>query len=170
MNRSNLTEPSNFYLLFLAGFVLGIGQGGFFDGIIFHQLLQWHHMFSSLETDRTIVGMELNTLGDGLFHLFNWLLTLMGIGLLWRAGQKPRNAQSGRIFVGSLLTGAGSFNLAEGIIDHHILGIHRLKPGVHQGAWDLGFLASGILLIATGLPLILLTRTPLRYPASSAKP
>jgi uncharacterized membrane protein len=27
-----------------AGILLGLGLGGFFDGIILHQVLQWHHM------------------------------------------------------------------------------------------------------------------------------
>lgn len=142
--------PRNDRPLFLAGIVLGLGQGGFFDGIVFHQLLQWHHLFSSIETDRTIAGMELNTLGDGLFHLLDWLLTLLGIFLLWRAGRQETNAWSGRLLGGALLIGAGSFNLIEGLIDHHLLGIHHLKPGSHQLLWDLGFLASGVLLIGIG--------------------
>ena len=29
-----------------AGIVLGIGLGGFFDGIVLHQILQWHHMLT----------------------------------------------------------------------------------------------------------------------------
>ena len=140
--------------LILAGLVLGLGQGGFFDGIVFHQLLQWHHMFSSIETDMTIAGMELNAFGDGLFHLFDWLLTLVGIFLLWRAGQQAKDAWSGRVFMGALLLGAGLFNLVEGIIDHHLLGIHHLKPGVHEFLWDLGFLGSGILLVSIGVVLI----------------
>jgi uncharacterized membrane protein len=76
--------------LILAGLVLGLGQGGFFDGIVFHQLLQWHHMFSSIETDMTIAGMELNTFGDGLFHLFDWLLTLVGFFCFGVLGSKQR--------------------------------------------------------------------------------
>lgn len=144
----------NYRPLIVAGLVLGLGQGGFFDGIIFHQLLQWHHMFSSIETDRTIAGMEINTLGDGLFHLLDWLLTLTGIFLLWRAGHSARTAGSGRVLLGAVLMGAGLFNLVEGIVDHHILGIHHLKPGVHELLWDLGFLASGIGLLAIGQILI----------------
>lgn len=145
---------SNSRPLIVAGLVLGIGQGGFFDGIVFHQLLQWHHLFSSIETDRTIAGMELNTIGDGLFHLFDWILTLTGIFLLWQAGRQAEKFWSGRVFAGALLMGAGLFNLVEGIIDHHILGIHHLKPGAHEMLWDLGFLASGVLLLAIGLFLI----------------
>ena len=148
------TESSTIRPLVVAGVVLGLGQGGFFDGIIFHQLLQWHHMFSSVATENTVTGLELNTLGDGLFHLFDWVLTLTGIALLWRAGQQAQIVGTGRVFLGALLVGAGTFNLTEGIIDHHILGIHHLKPGSHQLLWDLGFLASGVLLIGVGLFLI----------------
>ena len=146
--------PLSYRPLILAGLVLGLGQGGFFDGIVFHQLLQWHHMFSSLKTDMTIAGMELNTFGDGLFHLFDWLLTLVGIFLLWRAGQQAKDAWSGRVFLGALLLGAGLFNLVEGILDHHLLGIHHLKPGAHEFLWDLGFLGSGVLLVSLGALLI----------------
>jgi uncharacterized membrane protein len=139
--------------LIIAGLVLGLGQGGFFDGIVFHQLLQWHHMFSSVRTDVTVAGLELNTVGDGLFHLFDWALTLLGLFLLWRAGQQA-TSWSGRVLVGAVLIGAGIFNLVEGILDHHLLGIHHLKPGPHQLLWDLGFLASGVVLVVMGLVLI----------------
>lgn len=104
----------NYRPLILAGFVLGLGQAGFFDGIIFHQLLQWHHMFSSVKTDMTVAGLELNTLGDGLFHLLDWILTLTGIFLLWRAGSRSDVLWSGQAFGGALLIGAGLFNLVEG--------------------------------------------------------
>jgi uncharacterized membrane protein len=29
------------------GVLFGLGLGGFFDGIVLHQVLQWHHMLSS---------------------------------------------------------------------------------------------------------------------------
>ena len=139
--------------LIIAGVVLGLGQGGFFDGIVFHQLLQWHHMFSSVETDMTVAGLELNTLGDGLFHLLDWLFTLAGIFLLWRAGTQSSN-WSGRTLLGSILAGAGLFNLIEGIIDHQWLGIHHLRSGEAQLLWDLGFLGAGLLLVLIGYQLI----------------
>jgi uncharacterized membrane protein len=93
-------------------------------------------------------------LGDGLFHLFVWILNVIGISLLWRAGRRANTVLSGQLFTGSLLLGAGLFNLVEGTINHQILGIHHLKPGIHQGLWDIGFLASGVLLIGVGLLLI----------------
>ena len=29
-----------------AGILFGLGLGGFFDGIVLHQMLQWHHMLT----------------------------------------------------------------------------------------------------------------------------
>ncbi|EDX83994.1 hypothetical protein S7335_1691 [Synechococcus sp. PCC 7335] len=120
--------------LIVAGIVLGLGQAGFFDGIVIHQLLQWHHMFTSVETDSTVSGLELNTLGDGLFHLLDWVLTLAGIALLWGVVQNPNAQKSTPVFIGALLTGAGLFNFIEGLIDHQILGIHHVKPGPNEFA------------------------------------
>jgi uncharacterized membrane protein len=40
----------------------------------------------------------------------------------------------------------------EGIINHHILQIHRVKPGDPNAlAYDLGFLAVGLLLLIIGI-------------------
>jgi hypothetical protein len=47
----------------LPGLFLGIGLGGFVDGIVLHQILQWHHMLTS-EGDypkTTVAGLETNT-------------------------------------------------------------------------------------------------------------
>lgn len=136
--------------LIVAGILLGLGTGGFFDGIVIHQLLQWHHMFSNVETSQTVRGLELNTVGDGLFHLVDWLFTLAGIGLLWRAGKREDVSWTGSLYFGSILMGAGLFNVVEGIIDHHILGIHHVKPGVHQLAWDIGFIVMGVAIAFIG--------------------
>src|SRR4051794_35429080 len=35
----------------LPGTILGVGLGGFVDGILLHQILQWHHMLTSTDTD-----------------------------------------------------------------------------------------------------------------------
>jgi len=135
--------------IFWAGLVLGIGQAGFFDGIVLHQLLQWHHMFSSIAADTTVSGLELNTLGDGLFHLADWLITLTGIFLLWRAGKQGATF-SMQSFIGAFVLGFGLFNLTEGLIDHQILGIHHVKSGVHELAWDIGFLVVNAGIVAIG--------------------
>lgn len=136
--------------LIIAGILLGLGQGGFFDGIVFHQLLQWHHMFSNIESTKTIAGLELNTIGDGLFHVFDWLMTLMGIIVLWLAVKRDNVVLSTSTFIGSFAIGAGLFNVVEGILSHHLLQIHHVKPGIHQQLWDLGFIGVGVLSIVIG--------------------
>lgn len=137
-----------------AGILLGIGLGGFIDGILLHQLLQWHNMLSSTVPPIDLVSMKYNMLWDGIFHAGTWLMTALGVALLWRAGGKPNVPWSTPAFVGSMALGWGAFNLVEGIIDHQILGLHHVHPGRDQLAWDLGFLAFGALLMVAGAALV----------------
>jgi uncharacterized membrane protein len=136
------------------GILLGIGLGGFVDGILLHQILQWHHMLTSEGSypKTTVAGLETNTLWDGLFHAATWLAVAIGISILWRRTTDWRWAISGRAFAGWLLVGWGLFNLVEGVVDHHILTIHHVREGagVNETAWDLAFLAFGALLAIGG--------------------
>lgn len=146
--------------LALPGTVLGVGLGGFADGIVLHQILQWHHLLTSTDTDNvgiptysagTVHGLEMNTLWDGLFHTFTWLAVLAGLALLYSRVTQSRGAVwTSRALWGWILVGWGAFNLVEGILDHHILGIHHVRSGEHQLWWDLGFLALGAVLVAAG--------------------
>jgi len=61
---------------------------------------------------------------------------------------------STQTFFGSILIGAGLFDFVEGIVDHQILGIHHVKPGINELAWDLGFLALGLILAFLGWMLV----------------
>lgn len=107
METENINQNITRRPLIVAGILLGLGQGGFFDGIFFHQLLQWHHMFSNIESTQTISGLELNTLGDGLFHVFDWLVTIAGIIALWLAVKQDKVVLSTSTLIGSLAIGAG---------------------------------------------------------------
>jgi uncharacterized membrane protein len=40
------------------GILLGSGLGGFIDGILLHQILQWHNMLSSVRPPIDLVGMK----------------------------------------------------------------------------------------------------------------
>ncbi len=138
-----------------AGILLGVGLGGFVDGIVLHQILQWHHMLTSTgdHPASTVAGLEANTLGDGLFHLATWIATVAGTVLLWRAargGQMP----SGRALAGLMLVGWGAFQLVEGLIDHQILGIHHVRGGDERWTYDVAYLAMGAALVAAGLLLL----------------
>ncbi|WP_373528233.1 DUF2243 domain-containing protein [Nostoc sp.] len=140
--------------LITAGIFLGLGLGGFIDGIVLHQLLQWHHMLSNIRPMTNVTNRDLNMVWDGLFHALDWVLTVVGVILLWRAGGRDDVPWSSQTFIGSILIGAGLFNLVEGLIDHQILGIHHVKPGPNQLAWDLGILVFGALLALIGWIMI----------------
>jgi uncharacterized membrane protein len=142
--------------LMTAGILLGIGLGGFVDGIVLHQILQWHHMLSSGPYPPTSVeNLQVNTLWDGLFHAATWVATAVGLALLWRSGRRADVPWSTGTFLGSLAMGWGAFNLVEGIVDHHILGIHHVREGVPNVLlWDLGFLAFGAILVVVGWAMV----------------
>jgi uncharacterized membrane protein len=149
--ESQLEPSKHSGLLIVAGILIGAGLlAGFVDGILFHEILQWHHMVTSVRPATNLSNLQANTLGDGLFHLGTWTLTVIGIVLLWRAGGRSDVPWSPKIFGGSLLRGAGLFDCIEGLIDHQILGIHHVKPGPNQLAWDLGFLTLGAILALVG--------------------
>ena len=134
-------------------FVLGLGLGGFVDGIVIHQLLQWHHMVSSTRNNpvTTLEGLRANTRADGLFHAATWVLVLGGTFLMLDAWRQGRLAPPLRAHLGLLLTGWGTFNLAEGVIDHQILGVHHVRDDLGGPlAWDFGFLVFGAALVAVG--------------------
>ena len=136
------------------GVLLGIGLGGFVDGIVLHQILQWHHMLTSAGyPDDSVRNLRLNTLFDGLFHATTWIAIAIGLVLLHRAIRRGF-AWSGYRLLGGMAIGWGAFNLVEGIVDHHILGIHHVKEAAANPLlWDLGFLAFGAALVIIGVSL-----------------
>ncbi len=138
-----------------SGILLGIGLGGFFDGIVLHQILQWHHMLTSHGDypATTVAGLEVNTLWDGLFHATTYVAVAVGLALLWRASRLPHPTWSTRLLPGFLLMGWETFNLVEGTVDHHILTIHHVNETVPRDQWkwwDLGFLLWGAAMLIGG--------------------
>jgi uncharacterized membrane protein len=134
--------------------LLGIGLGGFVDGIVLHQILQWHHLLTATDGNpmTTVAGLEANTLADGFFHVATWIAVVIGSTLMFKAWQRGEIAPPWRVHIGLLLAGWGAFNLVEGLVDHMILGIHHVRDDIGGPlGWDLGFLAFGALLVAGGL-------------------
>lgn len=139
-----------------AGVVLGLGLGGFFDGIVFHQVLQWHHMLSA-HPDPAVAGdLRLNVLWDGLFHVVTYSFTIAGVALVWRAWRRLGVPASGRVLLGGTIAGWGLFNLVEGTINHFLLEIHHVWPEGPGStlAWDLAFLAWGLVFLVVGYLLV----------------
>jgi uncharacterized membrane protein len=135
--------------------LLGIGLGGFVDGIVLHQILQWHHMLTSAGyPPDSVANLTFNTLFDGLFHAATWIATAAGLLLLHRALRRGAAAWSGHRLLGGMAIGWGAFNLVEGIVDHHVLGLHHVKESAANPLlWDLGFLAFGAVLVIAGVAL-----------------
>jgi uncharacterized membrane protein len=100
----------------------------------------------------TVAGLEANTLADGLFHAAAWLAVLAGLWALWRATRTGATWTFRRLS-GLMLAGWGVFNLVEGLVDHHLLGLHHVRTGSSETAYDLAFLALGAALLAGGLAL-----------------
>jgi uncharacterized membrane protein len=83
-----------------AGILLGTGLGGFVDGIVLHQILQWHNMLSSVRPPIDLIAMKYNMVWDGLFHALTWTMVSLGIWRLWAAGQRADVPWSTATFVG----------------------------------------------------------------------
>jgi uncharacterized membrane protein len=145
--------PASRHFPIAAGIFFGLGLGGFFDGIVLHQVLQWHHMLSSWFPVNTIENLELNTRWDGIFHSTTYLFVLIGLFLLWRTAHRRHLYWSSKLLIGTMLLGFGSFNTVEGIIDHHLIGIHHVNetvPREYWPIWDIAFTLWGAGMIIIG--------------------
>ena len=126
----------------VAGLLIGVGMGGFVEGIVLHQIAQWHNMLSNIFPPHTMERMRVNMMWDGLFHALTWVITLVGI-LLRRSAAAARAAiPSLQAFTGQLILGWGMFNLIEGVIDHQIPGIHNLREVPNSTVDNLTFVAA----------------------------
>jgi uncharacterized membrane protein len=61
------------------GLVLGFGFGGLVDGIVLHQVLQWHDLISALEPTTSLEALERNLFWDGVFHATTAALAVWGL-------------------------------------------------------------------------------------------
>jgi uncharacterized membrane protein len=145
--------------LITSGYVLGFGLGGFFDGIVLHQLLQWHHLVSSVYPTDTVAGLEVNTLWDGVFHIAMYVVTLVGLYLLWRAIMRRNAPHAPRSLIGAMLIGFGVFHLFDSIVNHWLLQIHHIREGENALVYDIAFFVIGIVLIIVGHTIMRGART-----------
>jgi uncharacterized membrane protein len=105
----------------------------------------------------SIANLRINTLWDGIFHSFTYVLIVTGVFLLWRAAEDHRFPWTRLQFAGAMLCGWGVFNVVEGLVDHVLLGIHHVNETVSRAAWvwwDVGFLLAGAMMIGAGLWLM----------------
>jgi uncharacterized membrane protein len=135
-----------------AGMVLGIGLGGFADGLVLHQILQWHEMLSAKVPATNYVGKSVNMFWDGIFHAFCFVVVVLGVALLWRASKLPSALKSGRLLVGGMLSGWGIFNIVEGVIDHQLLKLHNvMEYAPDHDVANFAFLGISFLMLLFGI-------------------
>jgi uncharacterized membrane protein len=133
---------------FAAG-VLGFALGGFFDGILLHQVLQWHH-FLSLVEGRPYQDLQVQILADGLFHIAVYVVAVLGLVLLWRRGQER---PADRVLLAWAVLGFSVWQFVDVVVVHWVIGIHRVRVGVPSPLlWDIGWLAAfGLTTLLLGL-------------------
>jgi uncharacterized membrane protein len=146
----------------VALFLLGFASAGFFDGILLHQILQWHHLLS-LVTAPAVRDVRVQILADGLFHALMYGIAIAGAALLWSGRREAAHVPAGRLFA-MVLLGFGSWHIVDGLLFHWILGLHRIRVDVAEPLfWDLlWFFMFGVAFLAAGW---LMHRTPARSSA-----
>ena len=120
-----------------AGYLVGLAMGGFFDGILLHQVLQWHHLLSLVDSP-VVRDVRVQILADGLFHVLMYLIALWGLALLWRNREQFSLPSAGRYLLACALIGFGIWNVIDAVLFHWILVIHRIRvDSDHPLFWDL---------------------------------
>lgn len=135
---------------FWSGILFGVGLIAFFDEVVFHQLLHWHHFY-----DRST--MSIGLISDGLFHAFSWFATIASLFMF--ADLRRRKALWLSRWTGGVFLGAGVFQLYDGIIQHKVMRIHEIRYNVDILPYDVTWNIAAIGMILIGLLIILKTRS-----------
>jgi len=144
------SAPSPLRPLALAGYALGFGLGGFFDGILLHQILQWHHLLSGLSEAR--LDVRFLVMADGLFHALMYVITAVGLWLLWGSRRDWAMPGGDRSLAGLALIGFGAWHVFDALLSHWLLGIHRIRMDTDVPLlWDiLWLMVFGIIPLLSG--------------------
>jgi uncharacterized membrane protein len=142
------THPIDFGPPVLLGFALG----GFFDGILLHQILQWHHLLSVVKGE-PFGDIAVQILADGLFHAAMYVVAAVGLWRLYSAVKRAGRPPLAVPLVGALAIGFGVWHVVDTFVSHWWLGIHRIRmapPG--PLFWDvLWLVVFGLLPLLAGL-------------------
>lgn len=135
-----------------AAVLLGVALGGFFDGILLHQILQWHHLLSDVEA-AAVRDLRVQLLADGLFHLLMYLIAALALWQLWRHRIALQRRAAAIALGGGVLLGFGLWHVLDAILSHWLTGIHRVKGDAAEPLlWDLAwFAAFGVMPMVLGL-------------------
>ncbi|WP_345248608.1 DUF2243 domain-containing protein [Pigmentiphaga soli] len=135
-----------------AGYLTGFGLSGFFDGILLHQILQWHHLLSAIT--RGVLGdIRGQVMADGLFHAAMYVVAAAGLWLLYRSRATLALAGANRRLLADFWIGFGVWHVVDAVFSHWITGIHRIRMDSPTPlAWDLAWLfVFGLIPLAAGI-------------------
>ena len=137
-----------------SGYLLGFSLGGFFDGILLHQILQWHHLLIAVERE-PFQDIRVQILADGIFHALMYVIAVIGLWLLWRSRAEFSADRADRLLFANMLIGCGVWHIVDGVFSHWIMGIHRIKmDSANPLVWDLiWFFVFGIAPLLVGMLL-----------------
>lgn len=132
-----------------SGFLFGLGLVAFFDEMVFHQLLGWHHFYDK-STDA--VGL----FSDGLFHAFSWFATVASLFLV--ADLRRRKAFWTKRWISGVLLGAGFFQLYDGLVQHKLLELHQIRYNVDILPYDIVWNVIAVVILIIGVVLFMQTQ------------
>jgi uncharacterized membrane protein len=124
MEDASSAKRSAAYAAMAAG-ALGFALGGFFDGILLHQILQWHHLLSGLS--QAAGDLRFLIMTDGIFHLAMYIVAALGLIWLWRGRGALIADGAGRAGLALGLIGFGTWHIVDALLSHWLLGIHRIR-------------------------------------------
>lgn len=137
-----------------AAYSLGFALSGFFDGILLHQVLQWHHLLSGLRTG-VFADLRVQVMADGLFHAGMYAIAVVGLWQLYRARSHLARPGANRRFIANFWIGFGVWHVLDALLSHWLIGIHRIRMDVaHPLPWDVAWLVLfGVVPLVIGLRL-----------------
>lgn len=155
-----MQQPQRSGMFVSGSLVLGFGLGGLADGIMLHEVLQWHNLVSRRVANDTLAGLQANVFWDGVFHLSTTVLLVTGIVILWRAAADPGRTIGGvRSLAGVALIGWGAFHAVDQLVFHELLHLHDIRDAAAKpGIYNWGFFVIGLVLAGAGAALARGTR------------
>lgn len=134
-----------------AGYLLGFSLAGFFDGILLHQILQWHHLLSAVDRP-PFRDLRVQVMADGLFHAAMYLIALIGLWNLLRSRHIFAERSADRLLVANALIGFGVWHVVDAVLFHWTLEIHHIRMDESPLFWDvLWFIVFGLAFIGAGI-------------------
>jgi uncharacterized membrane protein len=135
-----------------AGGTIGFGLGATVDVLLFHLTLQTHHLLSGIYDPYSLDGLRTNIMFDGLFLFVMLGVMGLGLGFTWRLVNGTDVRFSTRYLLGSIVLGAGAFNVFDGVVSHYVLDLHNVVHGTE--AWNPHWIAVSVFMLALGVLLL----------------